>query len=58
MFCYGFMLLTFLAAKKNKLVNSFLVVLVGQIFWTGGSVLVPCFFAWDFVVAICLLSFY
>ena len=38
MFCYGFMLLTFLAAKKNKLVNSFLVVLVGQIFWTGGSV--------------------
>ncbi|MDY5775184.1 MAG: diguanylate cyclase [Lachnospiraceae bacterium] len=38
MFCYVFMLLTFLAAKKDKLVNSFLVVLVGQIFWTGGSV--------------------
>ena len=38
MFCYGFMLLTFLAEKKDKMVNSFLVVLVGQIFWTGGSV--------------------
>ena len=38
MICYGFMLLTFLAAKRNKLVNSFLIVLVGLIFWTGGSV--------------------
>ena len=38
MFCYGFMLLTFLAAKKDKLVNSFLIVLVGQMLWTGGSV--------------------
>lgn len=38
MLCYGFMLLTFLAAKRNKLVNSFLIVLVGLIFWTGGSV--------------------
>lgn len=32
------MLLTFLAAKKDKLVNSFLIVLVALIFWTGGSV--------------------
>ena len=38
MLCYGFILLTFLAAKRNKLVNSFLIVLVGLIFWTGGSV--------------------
>ena len=38
MICYGFMLLTFLAAKRNKLVNSFLIVLIGLIFWTGGSV--------------------
>lgn len=38
MLCYGFMLLTFLAAKRNKLVNSFLLVLIGLIFWTGGSV--------------------
>lgn len=38
LFCYAFMLLTFLAAKKDKLVNSFLIVLVALIFWTGGSV--------------------
>ena len=38
MLCYGFMLLIFFAAKRDKLVNSFLVVLVGLIFWTGGSV--------------------
>ena len=38
MFCYGFMLLTFLAAKKDKLVNSFVVMLVGLMCWTGGSV--------------------
>lgn len=38
MSCYAFMLLTFLAAKRNKLVNSFLIVLVGLLFWTGGSV--------------------
>ena len=38
MFCYVFMLLTFLAAKKDKLVNSFLVMLVGLMCWTGGSV--------------------
>lgn len=38
MFCYGFMLLTFLAAKKDKLVNSFMIMLLGLMFWTGGSV--------------------
>ena len=37
MVCYGFMLLMFLAAKKNKIVNSFLVVLTGLLLWTGGS---------------------
>ena len=30
MVCYGFMLLMFLTAKRNKIVNSFLVVLVGR----------------------------
>ena len=29
MVCYAFMLLMFLAAKRNKIVNSFLVVLTG-----------------------------
>lgn len=38
MFCYCFMLLTFLAAKKDKLVNSFFIMLLAQILWTGGSV--------------------
>lgn len=38
MLCYGFMLLMFLTAKRNKLVNSFLIVLTGLILWTGGSV--------------------
>lgn len=37
MLCYGFMLLMFLAAKRNKIINSFLVVLLGLLFWTGGS---------------------
>ena len=37
MVCYGFMLLMFLTAKRNKIVNSFLVVLVGLLFWAGGS---------------------
>lgn len=36
--CYSLMFLTFLAAKKDKLVNSFLSVLIAQLFWTGGSV--------------------
>ena len=38
MLCYGFMLLMFLAAKRDKLVNSFLLVLLGLLLWTGGSV--------------------
>ena len=29
MLCYGFLLLMFLTAKKNKIINSFLVVLLG-----------------------------
>lgn len=37
MLCYGFLLLMFLTAKKNKIINSFLVVLTGLLFWTGGS---------------------
>ena len=35
MLCYGFLLLMFLTAKKNKIINSFLVVLLGLLFWTG-----------------------
>lgn len=35
--CYVFLLLTFMAAKKSKLVNVFMLVLVCMILWTGGS---------------------
>jgi len=35
--CYAFLLLSFMAAKKNKLINSFLLFLSAMILWTGGS---------------------
>ena len=33
MVCYAFMLLMFLAAKRNKIVNSFLIVLADLLLW-------------------------
>ena len=35
--CYTFLLLALLAAKKNHIINAFLVILVVLILWTGGS---------------------
>lgn len=35
--CYLFLFLAFLAAKKTKVINSFLLVLVTFVLWTGGS---------------------
>lgn len=35
--CYTFLLLAFMAAKKNRIINAFLIVLVVLILWTGGS---------------------
>ncbi|MGO5051099.1 HD domain-containing phosphohydrolase [Lachnospiraceae bacterium LCP25S3_G4] len=35
--CYLFLFLAFLAAKKNKIINSFLVVLLVFLIWTIGS---------------------
>ena len=35
--CYVFLLLTFMAAKKSKLIHVFMLVLVCMILWTGGS---------------------
>lgn len=35
--CYTFLLLSFMAAKKNKLINSFMLFLCAMILWTGGS---------------------
>lgn len=39
LFCYIFMMLIFSAAKKNRLVNSFLTLMTAMIAWTGGSFL-------------------
>ena len=69
MVCYGFMLLMFLAAKRNKIVNSFLVVLAGLLLWTGGSafmraalaalrILVSGFIIWNLTSSIRILPFY
>lgn len=35
--CYTFLLLAFIAAKKNNIINAFLIILVVLILWTGGS---------------------
>lgn len=35
--CYTFLLLVFIAAKKNDIINAFLIILVVFILWTGGS---------------------
>lgn len=37
--CYIFILVAFLAAKKSPEIKSFIIVMVGFIFWTGGSIL-------------------
>ena len=37
LFCYSFLLVSFLAARKNKIINSFIGLLVIMIMWTGGS---------------------
>lgn len=35
--CYAFLFLIFASAKKNKVINSFLLILAASIAWTGGS---------------------
>lgn len=35
--CYAFLFLAFMAAKKTKLINSFLLVLSALVLWTSGS---------------------
>lgn len=39
LFCYIFMLLLMLAARRNRIANSFLILLIAMICWTGGSLL-------------------
>ena len=42
--CYIFLLLAFLAAKRNPIINSFIGVLIFSIAWTGGSLLMRTHF--------------
>ncbi|GAB6106479.1 HD domain-containing phosphohydrolase [Fusibacter bizertensis] len=37
--CYLFMLMIFINAEKNKIINAFLLILSAMILWTGGSLL-------------------
>lgn len=37
LFCYAFLLIAFLAAKKNRIINSFIFLLLIMLCWTGGS---------------------
>jgi len=37
LFCYAFLFMTMVAAKKNKIVFAFSLVIISLIFWTGGS---------------------
>lgn len=39
LYCYAFFLMAFLTAKRNSLINRFIIVLVNMVFWTGGSLL-------------------
>lgn len=39
LFIYIFLSLILLAARRNKIVNSFLIILISMICWTGGSLL-------------------
>jgi len=39
LYCYTFFLIAFLSAKRNRLINTFVLVLVNMVFWTGGSLL-------------------
>ena len=39
LYCYAFFLMPFLTAKRNRLINNFIMVLVNMVFWTGGSFL-------------------
>lgn len=42
--CNSFLLLAFIASKKNKLIYSFIYVLILSIMWTGGSLLMRSHF--------------
>ena len=37
--CYLFLFLTFIAAKRTRIINEFMLILITMILWTGGSFL-------------------
>lgn len=39
LYCYAFFLIAFLTAKRTRLINNFIIVLINMVFWTGGSLL-------------------
>lgn len=47
LFCYAFLMMMFLAAKKNRLIERFLELMAAMICWTGGSMLMRFVF-WPF----------
>ena len=52
--CYTFLFLVFLAAKKNRIVTSYLFVILASMVWTGGSFFMriqlwPSYQFWDHV---------
>lgn len=61
MVCYTVMFVAFIAAKKNTEIRSFIVVLVGFMLWTGGSILMrlqawPGVEFWFYVSILALFS--
>ena len=64
LFCYLMLFLAMAAAKKTKLIKSFMIVLLTMIIWTGGSFLMRCgiesLFSFGFHVSIlglCLIPY-
>ena len=39
LYFYAFFLMAFLTAKRNRMINNFILVLIDLVFWTGGSLL-------------------
>lgn len=39
LYCYVFFLMAFLSAKRNRVINNFVIVLLNMVVWTGGSML-------------------
>ncbi|MEG1773415.1 MAG: hypothetical protein RR320_01030, partial [Oscillospiraceae bacterium] len=58
--CYGFLLLALIAAKKTRLIHSFVLLLLCNILWVSGSLLMRLriFPGWEFWYDVSLLSLF